>query len=85
MTMMNRRQFVCAAAAGAAILPRATGAFAAAANYDLIIKGGRVIDPSMRLDAVRDVAIAGNRIAAVEANITAAASETIDATTRRQI
>ena len=73
--MMNRRQFVYAAAAGAAMLTRATHAFAA--DYDLIIKGGRVIDPSMRLDAIRDVAIAGNRIAAVEANITAAGAETI--------
>jgi dihydroorotase len=36
----------------------------------------------MRLDAIRDVAIAGNRIAAVEANITAAAAETIDASGR---
>ena len=40
-----------------------------AATYDLIIKGGRVIDPSLRLDAVRDVAIPGGRIAAVEAAI----------------
>jgi dihydroorotase len=79
MTIMNRRQFVHRAAAGAAMLTRVTTAFAAAANYDLIIKGGRVIDPSMRLDAVRDVAIAGDRIAAVEANITAPAAETIDA------
>ena len=79
MTMMNRRQFVHLAAAGAAVLTRATNAFAAAADYDLIIKGGRVIDPSMRLNAIRDVAIAGNRIAAVKANITAAAAETIDA------
>jgi dihydroorotase len=71
--MMNRRQFVYAAAAGAAMLSRATHAFAAA-DYDLIIKGGRVIDPSMRLDAIRDVAIAGSRIAAVEPNIAAAAA-----------
>ena len=78
MTMMNRRQFVyTAAAAGAAMLTRATNAFAA--NYDLIIKGGRVIDPSVRLDAIRDVAVAGNRIAAIEPTIMAAAAETIDA------
>jgi dihydroorotase len=77
MTMMNRRQFVYTAAAGAAMLTRATNAFAA--NYDLIIRGGRVIDPSVRLDAIRDVAVAGTRIAAVEANITDAATETIDA------
>jgi dihydroorotase len=55
-------------------------AFAAqASKYDLLIKGGRVIDPSVRLDAVRDVAIAGGRIAAIEPGITTAAAETIDA------
>src|SRR6202021_2600272 len=59
------------------LLARMPKAFAA--TYDLIIKGGRVIDPSMGLDAVRDVAIAGGRIAAIEASITADASETIDA------
>jgi dihydroorotase len=73
--MMNRRQFVgSAAVAFFASVPRAF-----AATYDLIIKGGRVIDPSMGLDAVRDLAIAGGRIAAVEANIAADATETIDA------
>ena len=50
-----------------------------AARYDLIIKGGRVIDPSVRLDAIRDVAIAGGRIAAIEANIAGDAADTIDA------
>jgi len=77
--MMNRRQFACAAAAGAAMLARAPNALAAAANYDLIVRGGRVIDPSLRIDAIRDVAIAQGRIAAVEANIAAGAAETIDA------
>jgi dihydroorotase len=73
--MMNRRQFVGATAATFfASVPRAF-----AATYDLIIKGGRVIDPSTTLDAVRDVAIAGGRIAAVSASITADATETIDA------
>jgi len=74
--MMNRRQFVGSTAA-AALLTGAPNAFAA--TYDLIIKGGRVIDPSMGLDATRDVAIAGGRIAAVEASIAADAAETIDA------
>jgi len=51
------------------------------ATYDLLIKGGRVIDPAGRLDGLRDVAIAGGRIAAVESNIAASrAAETIDAT-----
>jgi dihydroorotase len=73
--MMNRRQFVGTTAA--AFLAGIPGAFAA--TYDLIIKGGRVIDPSMGLDAVRDLAIAGGRIAAVEASIAADATETVDA------
>ena len=51
-----------------------------AATYDLVVKGGRVIDPSLGIDAVRDVAIAGGRIAAVEANIAVeSGTETIDA------
>ena len=60
-----------------ACAPRPTAA--QAARYDVIIKGGRVIDPSVRLDAVRDVAIAGGRIAAVEPTIAAEAAATIDA------
>jgi dihydroorotase len=72
---MNRRQLVCAA--GTVLLSGIPKALAA--TYDLVIKGGRVIDPSVGLDAIRDVAIIGGRIAAVEANITADAAETIDA------
>ena len=74
--MMNRRQFVYAAAS-AAMLARASNVLAA--TYDVIVKGGRVIDPSLRINAIRDVAIAGGRIAAVEADIAADAEETIDA------
>ncbi len=76
--MMNRRQFVyTAAAAGAAACARPWNALAA--TYDVIIKGGRVIDPSLRMNAVRDVAIAGGRIAAVEASIAGDAAQVIDA------
>ena len=75
--MMNRRQFVYAAAAALRCSPAPPNVLAA--TYDVIIKGGRVIDPSLRINAVRDVAIAGGRIAAVEANIAADAAETIDA------
>jgi dihydroorotase len=71
---MNRRQFV------ACSIGAATRLVAATKKYDLIIKGGRVIDPSRKLDAMRDVAIANGRIAAIEAGITAEAGETIDAT-----
>ncbi|MGO8907862.1 MAG: amidohydrolase family protein [Bradyrhizobium sp.] len=73
--MMNRRQLVCAT--GAVLLTRMPKAFAA--TYDLVIRGGRVIDPSTALDATRDLAISGGRIAAIEANIAADAAETIDA------
>jgi dihydroorotase len=37
----------------------------AATKYDLLIKGGRVVDPSQKLSAVRDVAIAGTKIVRV--------------------
>jgi dihydroorotase len=74
--MINRRQLL-GTAAGAALFARMPKAFAA--TYDLIIKGGRVIDPSAGLDAVRDVAIAGGRIVAVAADMAGDAAETIDA------
>ena len=38
-------------------------------KYDLLLKGGRVIDPSQNLDGERDVAFAGGRVAAVEHKI----------------
>ena len=41
----------------------------ATASYDLLIAGGRVVDPSQKLDAERDVAIQGGRIARIAANI----------------
>jgi N-acyl-D-aspartate/D-glutamate deacylase len=40
---------------------------AAQAPYDIVIRGGRVIDPESRLDAVRNVGIRGGRIAAISA------------------
>nr|MCU0256481.1 hypothetical protein [Vicinamibacterales bacterium] len=41
-------------------------------SYDLLIKGGHVIDPKNGIDAVRDVAIKDGKIAAVAADIPAA-------------
>ena len=77
--MMNRRRFLYTAMSSAAMFAGAPRVFGAAAKYDLLIKGGRVIDPSLRLDAVYDVGISDGRIAAVEANITAEAVQTIEA------
>ena len=77
---MNRREFLSTAAAGVVMFPRALQAASLqSAKYDLLIRGGRVIDPSLRLDAIRDVAIAGGRIAGVEPAIGAEAAEIIDA------
>lgn len=51
----------------AALLSATWGASAATgdAAYDLVISGGRVLDPETGLDAVRDVGIRGGRIVAV--------------------
>ena len=40
--------------------------------YDLLIKGGHVLDPGQNLDGVMDIAINGSKIAAVAPNIDAA-------------
>ncbi len=51
--------------------------------FDSILKGGRVIDPARGFDGIADVAIAGDRIAAVEPNIPAGAGrEVIDVSSR---
>src|SRR5688500_7880849 len=49
-------------------------------NCDLLIRGGEVIDPSQRLRGVRDVAVCGDRIAAVGERLDdVEAKRTIDA------
>ena len=51
------------------------------APYDLLLKGGHLIDARNGIDAVRDVAIKDGRIAAVAANIAEAqATKTVNAT-----
>ena len=37
--------------------------------YDLLLKGGRVVDPAQGIDAVRDVAFSDGKVAAVEEQI----------------
>ncbi|MGO9256403.1 MAG: amidohydrolase/deacetylase family metallohydrolase [Bryobacteraceae bacterium] len=46
-----------------------SAANASAQPYDILLRGGRVIDPTSNIDGPRDVAVAGNRIAAVAAHI----------------
>ncbi len=48
--------------------------------YDLLIAGGRVIDPATGLDAVRDVAVADSNIVAVEPDLTGPTARRVDAT-----
>jgi dihydroorotase len=51
------------------------------AQYDLLIRGGRVMDPARGLDGLLDVAVQGDRIAAVAAGLPASAAATVvDAT-----
>ena len=69
-----------AAGVGAGIAAGMAPGSLLAADYDLVIRGGRVIDPAQRLDRRADVAIRGGRIAAVRPDIPApAAAASIDA------
>src|SRR5690348_600384 len=51
---------------------------AQAQTYDLVIRGGRLIDPESKLDAVRNVGISGGKVRAVSASVLAGRT-TIDA------
>ena len=75
-SIVRRRDFLrttAAAGCGLADIRRVSGA-----EYDLMIRGGRVIDPSRNVDGVLDLAVRGGRIAAVDRNIISAA-QSIDA------
>jgi len=62
--MLTRRRFLrTTAATGVATAAGVSTSFGA--TYDLVIRGGRVIDPGRGLDSVMDVAVAGGKIAAV--------------------
>ena len=76
---LHRREFLRAGALAPLALAQSARAFAP--EYDLVIRGGHVIDASQRIDKVADVAIRDGKIAAVKPNIAAAAAkESIDAT-----
>ncbi|HAJ76017.1 MAG: amidohydrolase family protein [Gammaproteobacteria bacterium] len=78
--MMNRRRFLATARTtiGATVL--AHPLLSSAQSYDMIVRGGRVVDPSLHKDSVADVAIIDGHIAAVASNIGAGAAQEIDAT-----
>jgi dihydroorotase len=56
-------------AAGLLFLVAAAGPAGAEPKYDLLLRGGHVIDPRNGLSAVRDVAIASGKIAAVDPRV----------------
>jgi dihydroorotase len=77
---MDRRQFLRVTAAGAPAL-LASPAALFAQEFDLVIRGGRVIDPAQGLDRVADVGISAGQIAAIRPAIPASsAAKSIDAT-----
>jgi dihydroorotase len=46
--------------------------------YDLVLKGGRVVDPSQNMDATADVAFANGKVAAIGPSLDAGKAETRD-------
>jgi dihydroorotase len=88
MDARTRREFLLHTAAGALVCTVAErfrsllrAQTPPAARYDLLIKGGRVVDPSQQLSAPRDVAVTGTKIARVAEGIAEAeARQVIDAT-----
>src|SRR5579872_763422 len=79
MRTTSRRAFVLG---GAGLVASAAAAGARAADktdspFDLLIKGGRVVDPSQTLNARRDVGIRFGRVTAVEADIAPARAQRV--------
>ncbi len=55
----------------------AAAALAGAQQYDLLLKGGRVIDPRNGIDGIRDVAIKDGKIAAVAEGISPSQAKSV--------
>jgi dihydroorotase len=55
------------------------------AEYDLLLRGGRVIDPARGVDGPLDVAVRGDRIAAVAAGLPGSAASTVVDVTGRLV
>src|SRR5256712_7595235 len=84
MPIASRREFLATAGSFALTATMGGGACAAMGpndKFDLVIKGGDVLDPSQSLRGKRDIGIRWGMIEAIEAEIPAArALKTIDAT-----
>ncbi len=63
----------------ASVLLLLVGSASAQPKYDLLLRGGHVIDPRNKVDAVRDVAIRSGKVAAIAEKISPAeAMKTVD-------
>lgn len=62
---------------GALVLALLAPAAFAQAQYDLLLKGGHVIDPRNGVNAIRDVAVSDGKIAAVAERIDASQARTV--------
>ena len=76
---MRRRSFFKAATLGPLLLKAQT---LFAQSFDLIIRGGRVIDPSLNLDTIADVGIANGKIQSIDRELNASATDEINATNK---
>jgi dihydroorotase len=72
MNRLVRSGFVLAATL--VLLSFSPAALAQTAHYDLLLKGGHVIDPANHVDGLMDVAISGGKIAAVAKDIPASSA-----------
>ncbi len=80
-THRNRIRNVAATVMRILALMIAVSGAAAAQQYDLLLKGGHVIDPANNINEPRDVAVAEGKIAAVARNIAAgSARKVVDVT-----
>ena len=72
----TRRHFLKQSLAGSLVCtwltadhPTLRAQTASSPPYDLLVKGGKLVDPSQGLSAVRDVAISGRKVARIAASI----------------
>jgi dihydroorotase len=80
--MLSRRRFLTLATAGAASFATVPDLRAQDKRevWDVVIRGGRVIDPSRRFDQQADIGIRAGKIAAIRHEVTGVVSDVIDAT-----
>lgn len=86
MSVLDRRGFLSTVAAALAVRPAALEGSSApwgARRFDLVVRGGRLVDPSQGIDGRRDIGITGGKVALVADSIPdGEASRVLDAAGR---